>query len=564
MGPAHPLSPRPADRDAPAGRGLPDVPDQRTLLIGIFALRGILCLTLLARAGFLWTERPEVAFIAAVGVLLTLLLSAPGVYRYVIRREPAGSLVLFAHSFLDLALVTGLVHLGGPIASELASLYILVIAGYAVALPFWYGLGVAALAVGAYLGDTLVLLSQPAHPGLLGQILIFAFVFVLVTALSRRLRETALRHSRLERELARVRLEAGEILSNIRAGVLTVDGDGRLAFVNPPAARLLELDEGWLGAPVLDRLRAVAPELHDAIVSGIRHGLRVGRGEGTVRLLDGTVLPIGLSTATFERAAGGETAVTAIFTDLSELKELQDLQRRAERLEAVASLSAALAHEIRNPLASIRSSVEQLAAATGADDDSRVLSRLIMRESDRLNRLLGEFLDFSRVRTATLGDVDLRASAQATLDLIREHPDCGPGVSLRLDGPATPLLADEDLLHRILSNLVLNAVQACGGTGEVRVRVGPADPDEVPGGVSIPAPVRLVVEDTGPGIDPDLRERLFQPFVSGRPGGSGLGLAIVQRAVDAHRGMVLLDAEPGRGARFTVYLPSRPYREDQA
>ena len=116
----------------------------------------------------------------------------------------------------------------------------------------------------------------------------------------------------------------------------------------------------------------------------------------------------------------------------------------------------------------------------------------------------------------------------------------------------------------MVSNLLLNAVQACKGTGRVTVQVGPAHPTDLPPGADIEIPVQLIVRDNGPGIDPDLLDRLFEPFVSRRAGGSGLGLAIVQRAVEAHRGLVLVDSTPGKGARFTVYLPSRPFREGAA
>jgi signal transduction histidine kinase len=269
-----------------------------------------------------------------------------------------------------------------------------------------------------------------------------------------------------------------------------------------------------------------------------------------------------LSTTTFERD-GGETAVTAIFTDLSELKELQELQFRAERLEAVASLSASLAHEIRNPLASIRSSVEQLAFSAQADEDERILGKLIIRESDRLSRLLGEFLDFSRVRAVNFSTVDLRDVAVQAVAMVQEHSDSG-GIRIDIEGQSTAVTADEDLLHRVVSNLLLNAVQACRGSGNIRVSVGFAVEDELPPGAKIDSPAKVVVEDDGPGIDADLRERLFQPFVSGRAGGSGMGLAIVQRAVEAHRGVVLVDSEPGRGARFTVYFCSEPFREKVA
>src|SRR5207253_2514179 len=189
-----------------------------------------------------------------------------------------------------------------------------------------------------------------------------------------------------------------------------------------------------------------------------------------------------------------EPRVTAIFTDISDSKRLEELHLRAERLEAVAELSASLAHEIKNPLASIRSSVEQLGRAKRANADEKFLTSLVVRESDRLSRLLSEFLDFSRVRATECRPLDLHTVAGAGI----EHP------------------------------------------------------------------VMLTVTDNGPGIPENLRARLFEPFVTGRVGGTGLGLAIVQRAVEAHRGLVLVDSTAGRGTTFTVYLPAARRREEAA
>jgi two-component system sensor histidine kinase PilS (NtrC family) len=256
--------------------------------------------------------------------------------------------------------------------------------------------------------------------------------------------------------------------------------------------------------------------------------------------------------------------VTAIFADISDSKRLEELRLRAERLEAVAELSSSLAHEIKNPLASIRSSVEQLARAAHAGADEKFLSGLIIRESDRLARLLSEFLDFSRVRVTECQAVDLQQVAREAIRVVRQHPDCGEQVVIALEGTAAPMEGDEDLLHRVVSNLVLNAVQAAGKDARVTVRTGRPGTHEMPVGAGIENPVALVVADNGPGVPDSVRGRIFEPFVTGRIGGTGLGLAIVQRAVEAHRGLVLMDTEPGRGTTFTVYFPAARRKEEAA
>src|SRR4029453_14252835 len=159
------------------------------------------------------------------------------------------------------------------------------------------------------------------------------------------------------------------------------------------------------------QLKTRSAELWAAAVAGIRNGRKISRGEGMVVQGGGRMFPIGLSTTTFRQEAQEAPSVTAIFTDISDLKEVQELHMRTERLEAVAELSASLAHEIKNPLASIRSSVEQLARPKRPTADHHVLAALIVRESDRLTRLLSEFLDFSRVRVTECRPLDLQRVA---------------------------------------------------------------------------------------------------------------------------------------------------------
>jgi two-component system sensor histidine kinase PilS (NtrC family) len=152
--------------------------------------------------------------------------------------------------------------------------------------------------------------------------------------------------------------------------------------------------------------------------------------------------------------------------------------------------------------------------------------------------------------------VDLEAVVGAAVAVVREHPACPADARIEVDIRGGRLEGDEDLLHRVVVNLVLNAVQAAADP-RVRVEVREAMASELPRGVAIDRPVMLRVADQGPGIPEELRARLFDPFVSGRTGGTGLGLAIVQRAVEAHRGLVLVDTGPGRGTTFTIFFPAK-------
>jgi PAS domain S-box-containing protein len=336
-----------------------------------------------------------------------------------------------------------------------------------------------------------------------------------------------------------------------------VDAAGELLFANPAAEALLGFSAAdWVSRPILEWLQERSPELYRAIVATRQGGEGVFRAEGRITRGDRT-FAIGLTTTAVRSDPTLPASVTAIFTDISDQKRMEQLKMRNERLEAVAELSASLAHEIKNPLASIRSSVEQLARASRGNEDERFLSQLVLRESDRLSRILSEFLDFSRVRVTRCRPVDLGAVAQAAVDVVRAHPDCPAGADLRVISSAATLEGDEDLLHRVVQNLVLNAVQATGPKAVVTVEVRAAAPSDLPRGVWLETPVLLKVSDNGPGVPDELRERLFDPFVTGRAGGTGLGLAIVQRAVQAHRGLVFVDSERGHGTVFTALFPAR-------
>jgi signal transduction histidine kinase len=240
--------------------------------------------------------------------------------------------------------------------------------------------------------------------------------------------------------------------------------------------------------------------------------------------------------------------------------DIERLHTRAERLEAVAELSASLAHEIKNPLASIRSAAELLARIPAADDDTRTLTQLVQRESDRLSRLLSEFLDFARTEVTRVQRVNLSEIARHAAALVAAHPDKPRDVTIREVFPSTPLVVvgDDDLLHRAIFNLLLNAVQASPPGGEVRVEAAELAPHQLPPKAArfTRGAIMLQVSDQGAGVQQSIKETLFEPFVTTKTGGTGLGLSIVHRAVEAHHGFIIVDAVDGaKGTKFTVILP---------
>jgi two-component system sensor histidine kinase PilS (NtrC family) len=268
-----------------------------------------------------------------------------------------------------------------------------------------------------------------------------------------------------------VRLRAEDILGNIHSGVITIDRAGRLVYANPMAERLLDVSmQSFANREVLSHIRAEAPALGEALERSIKERLRTNRAEGTVTVA-GRECPIGVTT-TYMEDSDGNLSATAIFQDISDSKRMESLRIRAERLEGIAELSASLAHEIKNPLASIRSSVEQLGRMPHPGEDERTLANLVMRESDRLSRLLTEFIDFARVRVARRESVDVAELVRGAARLAAAHPDRKEGVQINcVIPPGSPIVltGDEDMLHRAVFNLALNAVQAAPPNSTVKI-----------------------------------------------------------------------------------------------
>ncbi len=534
----------------------------RVIHIGRLALAAAIFLA----AIFAWERAPaRDTLIASLILASAAAVSAASVWRTVVQRRIPGATFFYLQSIFDLALVTAVVHVTGGAASPFAALYILVIATASLLLPAGGGLLVAALGIALFFAEAVVGRGGVYDFTLWLQLGVFAVVALGSGYVSAKLHEGAAGREALAAELVQTRLEAADILENIRAAILTIDIKGTLLYANPAACAVLGSDlAARTGTPVLDWLVDVAPVLGNALRRSVTERTRTTRAEGEV-IRDGARVTIGVTTTAPEAVSANgngkgdrrpQTA-TAIFQDISSHKRIESLRVRAERLEAVAELSASLAHEIRNPLASIRSAVEQLTQSRRASEDERTLGSLVLRESDRLSRLLGEFLDFSRTRVTAIDPVDIVQLVRGAASLAAAHPSRPEGVELTCNGPMTPVMieGDQDLLHRAVFNLALNAIQAAPENGRVSVDLALLQADEVPAGAEFEyGAVALSVSDDGPGIPADHRERMFDPFFTTKEGGTGLGLPVVHRAVEAHRGLVLVDSGT-HGTRFTVLLP---------
>ncbi len=538
--------------------------DPRRLLRWVFIGRLCLASAIFIAAVRNWTSvDADQTLVASLAFALSTAFTVVSAGYAEIYKKRLGPTFLYLQAVFDMLLVTAVVHLTSGNNSLFAPLYILVIAMASLLVPAGGGLLIAALGLVLYFADVLFFFRTPGtnsvEPGVWVQLTIFGIVALGVRYVSARLRESGEGKEQLVAALEQTRLQAEDILHNIRSGVVTVDSAGRLLFANPMAEHLLGIDlvERY-GEPVLEVIGGVAPELADAVKRAAESKVRTTRGEGIVSTV-AKRFPVGVTTTYTEHGeTGAGRTATAIFQDISDQKRMEALRLRAERLEGIAELSASLAHEIKNPLASIRSAVEQISRMPTVSDDHKTLSVLVMRESDRLSRLLSEFLDFARVRVARTDRVDLASIARGAAGLASTHPDRDETVKVVCvspDGDTLHIDGDEDLLHRAVFNLALNAVQAAPPQTEVRIEVGAGSFESLSFGLPFDGEaVSLRVSDSGPGIPPEIRDKMFDPFFTTKVNGSGLGLAVVHRAIEAHRGLVFVDSG-ARGTRFTVVLP---------
>jgi two-component system sensor histidine kinase PilS (NtrC family) len=333
-----------------------------------------------------------------------------------------------------------------------------------------------------------------------------------------------------------------DIVRSLASGLVTVDPDDRVLTINESACEILDTTaEAAVGGPL------------ERVLPGLSPSPTLQRGEVVLARAENPALVLGLSVSPLFDHGGGVQGRVINFQDLTELRKMEQSVRQAERLAAVGGLAAGVAHEIRNPLASISGSIELLRSMPQADDDARALMTIVTREIDRLNGLLTDLLDYANPRPLKIAPLDLAELVRDTVRVFQQ--DRGLGVAVEVDDAMVPveMSGDAAKLRQVLWNLLRNAAEAAShGRGHVRVEVEPLVDD-----------VLLRVRDDGPGIAAGHRERIFEPFFTTKASGSGLGLATVHSLVTDHRGTIRFETD-GDGTCFEVRLPYTPNRGRQS
>jgi two-component system sensor histidine kinase PilS (NtrC family) len=464
----------------------------------------------------------------------------------------------------DALLITWLVWATGNLYSPYSALYIVVIS---VASIFMGARGALFTAVGcaACYTATMIALStgwlgsgaRGLSVGSLAEAVevigLNDVAFLVVGLLAARLAERQTRSDAQMREathaLVSLRALHERIVESIRSGVITTDLDRRVYTANHAAEEMTGYAATDLrGQDVSILFGDIKGQIEGSLLAAVEGGASP-RYESECLTSDGFRVRLGYSISPLSSEGGETTGLVITFQDLTEVRSMEETSRRQERLSAVGRVAAGIAHEIRNPLAAMRGSIQVLQSELQADPAQAELMDIVLRESDRLNRIITDFLTYARPRKFSLAETDLREPMRETFALLRNSPEVAAEHTLEEDLPDEPVLAlaDAEGIRQVFWNLSRNALKAMPDGGTLRAEMQ-REGDRA---------VRITFADTGRGMSPSQVERLFEPFSSSTTGGTGLGLSIVYQIIRDHGGTINVRSREGDGTTITIELPSK-------
>ncbi|MFN2529739.1 MAG: nitrogen regulation protein NR(II) [Pyrinomonadaceae bacterium] len=462
---------------------------------------------------------------------------------------------------IDVLLITWLIWNSDVIHSPYIALYIVVIA---VSSLFLGPRDAIVISVGCALAFTMCAFAvivgvDQRGPGLnegsLSQTIqavgLFDIAFFVVGLLSARLAERQSRYDvRLlaaRQSLANLRALHERIVQSIRSGVVTTDLEGRIYTFNTAAEEITAYEEAVIRG---QHASIIFGELGDRIAASLRAveaGETSPRFESDCLTREGLRLRLGFSISPLFSENDETTGLVLTFQDLTQVRTLEETSRRQDRLAAIGRMAASIAHEIRNPLAAMRGSIQMLRSEMSDDSSQSELMEIILRESDRLNRIISDFLNYARPRSMTRTQVDIRELLHQTFALLKHSPEILETQKVVEELPDTALIveADSSQLQQVFWNLARNALQAMPDGGTLCAQLDMNSDNRL----------KIAFSDTGRGMSPEQVEHLFEPF-SSTTGGTGLGLSIVYQIIRDHGGTINVRSREGHGTIITVELPA--------
>jgi len=354
------------------------------------------------------------------------------------------------------------------------------------------------------------------------------------------------------------------IVQSLDSGLLTIDLSGTINFLNRTAEKILCRN----GESLKDTsIYTLFPKITD-VVEQVKKKVSESTGdyqryETLLSGPDGRRIYLGFSISPLTDAEGLLIGHTLIFQDITKFKEMEEQMKRVDKMAAVGLLAAGMAHEIRNPLASLSGSIQMLKDELSLDEHQQHLMNITLRESERLNALITDFLLFAQPPQTHKSHCPLKRILDETIDLFSHSPSFHDGIHIRRPNGYQEVYASVDAaqMKQAFWNLMINAAQSMTNGGDIEVHLAKGDSSEV---TSLPfsPPFRgrewakISIIDSGNGIAPGDKEKIFEPFFTTKENGTGLGLSIVHKIVENHNGLIRVESEEGRGTNFTIYLPA--------
>ncbi len=486
------------------------------------------------------------------------------VYAAALRYGKATVLLAYAQVGLDALIVSVLVLMTGGVESVFGFAYVFCVLGGSVTLYRRGGRLATVFTIGMFGAVVAAQLLQllPVLPSVQTTSALFSFVAhsvgmvavaELSSTLAQKLRDTGRALAEKEVDYEQLQQLHAAILRSLPAGLVTVDTTGTIRYANDAAVNILRVPVSDLvGRPL------------GVVVPGMRFAWERWRSESMIssrerheagfERADGARLRLGFSFAPLSLVRGAAVGSIVVFQDVTDIVLLKEAVERAERLATVGKFAAGLAHEVRNPLASMCASIDVLASSLDPPEALQRLMSNVVDEADRLNRLISDFLALARPRSLRLAEQNLGAIVSSVLDVFRQEA-AHVVIEREIDDDVL-VIVDEDLVRQVVWNVVRNAAEAMrtkGGTLRVRITHDREEPI-------------LQIEDDGPGMTPEQQRRIFDPFYTTKAGGSGLGLAISHSIVEAHGASLGITSAPGEGTTVSVRFrpPSEQVEVDTA
>jgi two-component system sensor histidine kinase PilS (NtrC family) len=498
-------------------------------------------------------------------IFLTFFFSL--IFSLLLNRVRQLELFCYVQIGCDLALETGLIHYTGGLESGFSFLYIFSIIAGASLLQRRGSLLVAS--VSSILFGGLVNLEfyrilphvrlfdskwpyQPGYAFFLVFVNIAAYFLValLSSHLSERLREAGVKLEQRSADLYDLQSLYRDVVANISSGLITLDRNGRIMSFNQAAEEMT----GYAGEEIIGKSWKESPfSQSEHISSFFQDGTSFSSGissEMQIRRKDDKSVPIGVGLSALRDGEGKTVGLIAIFRDLTDIKKMEAQLRRADRLGAIGQLAAGIAHEIRNPLAAISSSLQLLREEAALSQGDQRLLDIVLQEAERLKLISGQFLDFVRPKFASSRTLELNSLLEEMTFLLEKSSDPASRSRISLEKSPFPvyLQADPDQIKQMTWNISLNALEAMPQGGELKIRL--KDQREMN------SSILLEFLDQGKGIAPDQVEHIFDPFYTTKEGGTGLGLSIAQKIVHSLGGRIEVESRLGKGTTFRVFLRS--------